>query len=263
MNAFDSAIPLAAVGLLLAIKVMILAWGIHLLRRNASWVDVSWAGTLGLLALLYAGLGGGYGPRRLIVAVVVGVWSLRLTLHMLQRVLHEPEDPRYAEMRARWGGNLQAKFFALFVGQGVLDVVLALPFLFAAVDPSPTLHPLTIAGALLALGAMMGEATADAQLRAFKANPLSKGQVCRVGLWGWSRHPNYFFDWLVWCGFALLGIVSPWGWLGLIGPVLMLYFLTRVTGIAATEAHALKSRGEAYARYQREVSAFVPWPPSV
>lgn len=263
MNAFSDALPLGALGLLVALKVMILAWVVHLLRRNASWVDVGWAGTLGLLALLYAALGSGYGPRRLIVAVVVGAWSLRLTLHLLQRVLTEPEDPRYAEMRGRWGGNLQAKFFALFVGQGVLTVVLALPFLFAAVDPSPTLHPLTVAGALLAIGAMMGEATADAQLRAFKANPLSKGQVCRVGLWGWSRHPNYFFDWLVWCGFALLGIASPWGWLGLIGPMLMLYFLTRVTGIAATEAHALKSRGEAYARYQREVSAFVPWPPSV
>lgn len=261
MNAFNDAIPLAALGLLVALKVMILAWVIHVLRRNASWVDVGWAATLGLLALLYAALGSGYEPRRLMVAVVVGAWSLRLTLHLVQRVLNEPEDPRYAEMRARWGGNLRVKFFVLFLGQGVLTVVLALPFLFAAMDPSPTLHPLTIAGALLAIGAMVGEATADAQLRAFKANPLSKGKVCRVGLWGWSRHPNYFFDWLVWCGFALLGIASPWGWLGLIGPVLMLYFLTRVTGIAATEAHALQSRGEAYAKYQREVSAFVPWPP--
>jgi steroid 5-alpha reductase family enzyme len=263
VHAFDSAVPLAILGLLTALKVMVAAWGIHLVRKNASWVDVGWAGTLGLLAVLYGALGGGYGPRRLIVAVVVGVWSLRLTLHLLHRVLTEPEDPRYAEMRARWGGNLHVKFFVLFLGQGVLDVLLALPFLFAAVDPRPVLHPALIAGALLAMVAMMGEATADAQLRAFKANPLSKGQVCRVGLWGWSRHPNYFFDWLVWCGFALLGIASPWGWLGLIGPVLMLYFLTRVTGIAATEAHALKSRGEAYARYQREVSAFVPWPPSV
>lgn len=241
---------------------MLVLWRVHLARQNASWVDVGWAGCLGLLALLYAALGGGHGPRRLLVAVVVGVWSARLTTHLLRRLLADgAEDPRYAEMRARWGGNLRAKFLALFVGQGVLDLLLAWPFLVAAVDPAPRIHWSTWVGAGLAVLGMLGEATADAQLRRFKADPANRGKVCRVGLWGWSRHPNYFFDWLVWCGFALLGIASPWGWLGVAGPLLMLYFLTRVTGIAATEAHAVQSRGEAYRQYQREVSAFVPLPP--
>jgi steroid 5-alpha reductase family enzyme len=244
-----------------AVTIMLVLWGVHVARRNASWVDVGWAGTLGVLAVLYGALGTGYAPRRLLVALVVGVWSVRLTAHLVTRVLAEPEDARYVEMRARWGGNLKAKFFTLFVGQGVLDIVLSISFLMAAVDPAPRIHALTWAGAALAVLGMVGEATADAQLRRFKADPANRGTVCRVGLWGWSRHPNYFFDWLVWCGFALLGLASPWGWLGLVAPALMLYFLTRVTGIAATEAHAVQSRGEAYRQYQREVSAFVPWPP--
>ncbi len=252
---------LIVLGLIIATAVMLALWALHLRTRNASWVDVGWAGNLGLLAVAYAIAAPGYLPRRVLVGAVVAVWSARLTWHLITRTAGAPEDPRYGEMRARWGGNLGLKFFTLFVGQGVLDVLLALPFLFASAHTAPGIHPLTWAGAALAAIGMLGEATADAQLRGFKADPSNKGQVCRVGLWGWSRHPNYFFDWLVWCGFALLGIASPWGWTGLLGPALMLYFLTRVTGIAATEAHALQSRGEAYRRYQREVSAFVPWPP--
>ncbi|HRN54315.1 MAG TPA: DUF1295 domain-containing protein [Gemmatimonadaceae bacterium] len=256
---------LIVLGLIIATAVMLTLWAVHLATRNASWVDVGWAATLGILAITYAVFAPGHLPRRILVAAVVGVWSARLTLHLVTRTIGAAEDPRYAEMRERWGGTqgrLGVKFFVLFVGQGLLDVLLALPFLFAAIDTAPQIHPLTWIGAAVAALGMLGEAAADAQLRAFKADPANRGQVCRVGLWGWSRHPNYFFDWLVWCGFALLGIASPWGWTGLLGPALMLYFLTRVTGIAATEAHALRSRGEAYAKYQREVSAFIPRPPT-
>lgn len=255
-------LSLAALGSGLSVALLLLLWGLHRRTRNASWVDVGWAAALGMLALLYAALGDGYPPRRLLVAGVVGIWSLRLTSHLLRRLLRDGgEDPRYAEMRRRWGGNLHFKFFALFVGQGLLDVFLGWSFLVASVDPAPSIHWLTWVGATLAVFGMLGESVADAQLRQFKADAANRGTVCRVGLWGWSRHPNYFFDWLVWCGFALLGLASPLGALGVAAPLVMLYFLTRVTGIAATEAHAVQSRGEAYRQYQREVSAFVPWPP--
>lgn len=259
---WDGAWRLLGQGLALATAVMVALWLLHRRARNASWVDVGWALSLGMLAALYAVQADGYLPRRLLVAAVVGTWSLRLSLHLASRLLRDgAEDPRYGEMRARWGGRLGLKFFALFVGQGLLDVLLAWPFLAAGLDAAPRIHWITWAGAGLAVLGMAGEALADAQLRGFKANLENRGTVCRVGLWGWSRHPNYFFDWLVWCGFALLGLASPLGWVGVLSPALMLYFLTRVTGIAATEAHALRSRGEAYRRYQREVSAFLPWPP--
>ena len=256
-------LSLASLGAFVATATMLSLWGAHRTLGNASLVDVGWAFTLGVLALLAAALGTGDPTRRLIVALVGGVWSARLTIHLVHRIATEPEDPRYAEMRARWGGNLGAKFLALFVGQGILDVILAVPFFLAAIDPSPALHPMVWAGVALASISVIGEATADTQLRTFRSNPANRGQVCRVGLWSWSRHPNYFFEWLIWCAFALLALGSPLGGLALFPPVLMLYFLTRVTGIKATEAHAVRSRGEAYRRYQREVSAFVPWPPTV
>jgi steroid 5-alpha reductase family enzyme len=249
------------VGLALGVGLLFLLWLWHLRLRNAGVVDVGWTVAIGLQAVTAAVLGPGDPTRRLIVGVVGGLWSLRLASHLAVRVASEPEDARYAEIRARWGGNLMLKFLAFFLFQGVLATALAMPFFIAAADPSPALHPFLWAGVVLAVISVLGEGVADAQLRGFKANAANRGQVCRVGLWGWSRHPNYFFDWLVWCAFVLLALGSPWGWATVGSPLLMLYFLLRVTGIPATEAHSLRSRGEAYARYQREVSAFVPLPP--
>jgi steroid 5-alpha reductase family enzyme len=107
----------------------------------------------------------------------------------------------------------------------------------------------------------IGESVADRQLGRFKTRPGSRGLACREGLWRYSRHPNYFFEWLVWIAYSLLAWPAPHGYLALPIPLLMLFFLLRVTGIPYTEAQALRSRGEAYARYQREVSAFIPWFP--
>ncbi len=252
---------MVATGLGAALLLMLALWVLHLRWRNAGVVDVGWTVAIGVQALVAGVMGTGDPTRRLIVATVGVLWSARLALHLARRVAGEPEDARYVELRARWGGNIRLRFLAFFLFQGALGTLLAGPFFVAAIDPSPVLHPLLLAGVVVAMVAVIGEGVADAQLRRFKADPGNRGQVCRVGLWGWSRHPNYFFDWLVWCGFVLLALGSPWGWLTVVSPLLMLYFLLRVTGIPATEVHALRSRGEAYARYQREVSAFVPLPP--
>lgn len=253
--------PMVVVGASAAVGLLFVLWLLHLRWRNAAVVDVGWTVAIGLQAVAAAVFGPGDPTRRAIVGIVGVLWSARLALHLAQRIASEPEDARYAELRARWGGNLRLKFLAFFLFQGVLAVALSAPFFVAAADPSPTLSPWLVAGVLLAMISVIGEATADSQLRRFKANTSNRGQVCRVGLWGWSRHPNYFFDWLIWCAFVLLALGSPYGWATVGSPALMLYFLLRVTGIPATEAHALRSRGEAYARYQREVSAFVPLPP--
>jgi len=257
----DDRILMVATGLAVALSLMFALWVLHLRWRNAAVVDVGWTIAIGLQALVAGLMGTGDPTRRAIVATVGMLWSARLALHLARRVAAEPEDPRYAELRARWGGDTRLKFLAFFLFQGALATVLAGPFFIAAADASPALHPLLVAGVLLALVAVIGEGIADTQLRRFKADARNRGQDCRVGLWGWSRHPNYFFDWLVWCAFVLLALGSPWGWVTIVSPLLMLHFLLRVTGIPATEAHALRSRGDAYARYQREVSAFVPLPP--
>jgi steroid 5-alpha reductase family enzyme len=237
-------------------------WVVQLRTRNAGIVDVGWAGGLAVLALLYATLAGGAPARRLLVGLMGGVWGLRLAWHLaVHRVIGQPEEGRYQHLRRVWAHRLNLKFLAFFLLQGALDVLLSAPFLLAARDPRPSLSWIELAGAAIWAFALLGETAADRQLEAFKRDPSRRSGVCDVGLWRWSRHPNYFFEWLIWIGVALVALPSPFGWLGLASPALILYFLLRVTGIPATEAQALRSRGEAYRRYQQRTSPFVPWWP--
>ena len=119
--------------------------------------------------------------------------------------------------------------------------------------------PLAWAGAALWIVAASLERVADRQLQRFKADPANKGRTLRTGLWRYSRHPNYFFQWLTWVAYALVALEAPYGWIGLIAPAIMLYLILFVTGVPAAEESSLRSRGEEYRRYQRETSAFVPW----
>jgi len=255
-------LSLLALGAPLALGSVFLAWLVFLKTDNAGWVDVSWALGLGALAVAFALAGPGDASRRLLLGLLGGTWALRLGLHLAHRVATEThEDGRYTDLRQRWGGNIRLKFLGFFLLQGAFNLVLATPFFLMALDPRPGLSPLLGAGAAVLVLAVLGEGLADRQLRAFKADPDSRGQVCRRGLWGWSRHPNYFFEWLVWVGWLLMALPSPHGWLALVSPLLILHVLLKVTGIPATEAQALRSRGEAYARYQTEVSPFIPLPP--
>jgi len=156
---------------------------------------------------------------------------------------------------------LNAKMFQFFQFQALLLVTLSVPFLLAARNRAPSLHPLEVAAVVLWLVALFGETLADAQLAAFKRDAANRGRVCDSGLWRWSRHPNYFFEWLIWVAFALFALASPWGWIALYCPALMLFFLLKVTGVSYTESQLLRSKGESYRRYQERTSTFVPWPP--
>jgi steroid 5-alpha reductase family enzyme len=142
--------------------------------------------------------------------------------------------------------------------QAVIVVIFSLPFLLAAWTPRP-LRLLDFAGLAIVLLALVGESIADRQMQRFKADPGNKGRVCETGLWHYSRHPNYFCEFLVWVGFAIASLSTPWGWLTLACPLLMYHFLTKVTGVPLTEEYALKSKGDAYRTYQRTTNAFFPW----
>ncbi len=256
------AVRMAVEGAGIVCAMMLLLWVIHLLIKNAGIVDVGWAAGLGLLAACYAITGPGYVARKWMIAAMVGIWSLRLASYLLfTRVIGKPEDGRYVQLREDWQNNIPVRFLFFFEFQALLDVALSIPFLLACLNARAPLGPAEYVGAGIWLAAMAGEALADQQLNNFKKNPANKGKTCDVGLWKYSRHPNYFFDWLVWVGFATFAIAAPWGFLGLLSPALILYFLLGVTGIPATEAQALRSRGEAYSEYQRTTSAFVPWFP--
>lgn len=242
--------------------LMLILWIIHLRIHNAAIIDAGWAGGLAILGVIDGALGSGWLQRRSWIAVVTGVWGMRLALHLLRdRVIGHPEEGRYVDLRRKWGTNQAAKFLIFFEFQALLCVLLSLPFYLAASNPDPGFHALEILGLVIWASAIAGEALADQQLAAFKRNPSNRGRTCREGLWRYSRHPNYFFEWLIWLGFALMALPANHGWIGLLSPALILYFLLFVTGIPPTEAQAVRSRGGEYRDYQRTTSAFVPWFP--
>lgn len=240
--------------------VMVAVWAVSMKVSNVGYVDVAWAALMAVAALLAGTLGEGAELPRLLVALLGGLWGARLSLHLLVRVLHEPEDGRYQALRAQWSGS-PARFFVFFQLQAVVVALFTLPFIAAASRHAPRADGWVLAAVAIWIVAVCGEWLADRQLARFRANTENRGKTCRAGLWAWSRHPNYFFEWLHWFAYVLLAVGSPMFWLSLLGPLVMLLFLYRVSGIPWTEAQSLRSRGEDYARYQREVSAFIPLPP--
>ncbi len=258
-----SALVLAALALL---ALAIAFAGCYLLARrldNYGIVDIAWSYAFAALAGFYAAFGSGWPVRRAILAAMVVMWSVRLGTHLLIRVsAHHPhEDTRYQQLRRDWAANFGPKMFRFFQMQGVSVVLLGLPFLLIASHSTPRLLPLEIAGIVLWLAALAGETLADAQLAAFKRDPANRGRVCARGLWRYSRHPNYFFEWMIWVAYFVFALAAPYGWLAVISPAGILYLLLRVTGIPMTEEQSLKSKGDAFRRYQAETSAFIPWPP--
>lgn len=230
---------------------------------NYSIVDVAWSYAFGPVALLYAFASPGATSRRIVLAVVVVLWSTRLATHLLRRVAqhHPVEDARYGQLRRAWSGNFPARMFRFFQLQALSIVVLSVPFLLIARNAAPFPHGLEIGALVCLVAAVVGETVADHQLATFKRDPANRHRVCARGLWRYTRHPNYFFEWLVWVSFALFALPASLGWLGVLSPLVILYLLVRVTGIPLTEAQLLRSKGDAYRRYQQSTSAFFPWPP--
>jgi steroid 5-alpha reductase family enzyme len=258
----QQALHLALNGAAIVAAMMFALWLIHLLIRNAAIVDAGWAAALGILALYYAVAGPGYPARKWAIASMAGFWGLRLAAYLLlSRVVGQPEEGRYVQLRKEWKNNLALRFLFFFEFQALLVAVLSLPFLLTCLNTRAPLGRVEKFAAGLWLVSMIGEVIADLQLNAFKKNPENHGKTYRAGLWKYSRHPNYFFEWLIWVSYAVFALASPWGWIGLISPALILYFLLGITGIAATEAQALRTRGNEYRAYQRTTSTFVPWFP--
>lgn len=241
---------------------MLILWWFATRKKDASIVDVAWSALLGLFAIAFPILAQGHPHRRILVATLGGLWGLRLASHLLlDRILKaREEDGRYQELRAKWGPHANRNFFLFFQAQGLLAALLAIPFAMASQSTDP-LQITDYAAAALWLVGFVGESIADRQLAAWKRDPANKGKTCRQGLWNLSRHPNYFFEWLMWCAYALLAVHFPLGFLALAAPALMLFLILKVTGIPPTEERALRTRGDDYRRYQQTTSAFVPWFP--
>jgi len=251
---------LLLVGAVGASLTMVGVWLVSIRIANASYVDVAWALGIAGTAVAYALLAEGSTLHRVLVAGLGTIWGVRLGTYLLSRLAGKEEDGRYQDLRKRWAPHVNRSFFVFFQAQALFVVVFSLPFAFVAADEGEMTW-LAWAGAALALGAIAGEMTADTQLAVWKGDPANKGKTARNGLWGWSRHPNYFFEWLHWVAWAVIAFSSPYGWVAIVVPVFLIVLLFKVTGIPETEAQSIRSRGDDYRRYQDEVSVFVPLPP--
>jgi steroid 5-alpha reductase family enzyme len=245
------------------------AWVLQRRTGDGGWVDVVWTFATGAAGVAYAlwPLGGAMpGPRAWLVAALVAAWSVRLGSHLWRRTAGAAhEDARYAEFRREWGAAFERRMFGFLQAQAAASALLTLAMLAAARNPAPFPAWSDLAGLALLAAAVAGEGAADAQLARYKADPAHRGGVCDTGLWAWSRHPNYFFEWLGWLAYAVIAIgpagERPVAWLSLVGPAFMFVLLRFVSGVPPTEAAMAKSRGAVLARYQARVSPFFPLPP--
>jgi len=242
-----------------AATLQLVLWTIQQRTRNAGIVDVGWAASFSLVITVFAlrASGGAWVP----IVVVVAAWSVRLTAHLISRgTARSPEEGRYVAMRERWGANASRNFFVFFQAQAALTAVLASAFVIPFIASPWDSGWLRMLGVTVSVAGVLGESIADAQLSRFRRS--NKGKVCDVGLWSWSRHPNYFFEWCVWIGYAVYGLAfGAWGLIAIAPQAILLMSILFVTGIPPTEAQSIKSRGDAYRAYQKRVSKFVPWPP--
>jgi steroid 5-alpha reductase family enzyme len=242
-----------------AAVLMIGGWMWQRQHHNAGIVDALWASGLGASAALAATCAGGAPAPRVITAACGTLWGARLALHLWHRVRAGPEDGRYRALRERWGAG-QLRWFLLFQFQAGLIALFCVPFFIAAGNPA-TRPAALVTAVIIWVMSVGGESMADRQLASFLADPANRGRACRAGLWRYSRHPNYFFEWLHWFSYVAIALGSPlWAW-SLAGPLTMFVFLRWVSGIPFTEAQAVRTRGADYLDYQARTAAFFPWPP--
>ena len=243
--------------------VMMIATLIERRTGNSGWIDAVWTFGLGATGIAGALLPFGAGPwsRRLLVAAMIAAWALRLGLHIVQRTQGITEDPRYAKMRRDWGADADRQMARLLQMQALVSIPLAMGVVLAAHNPAPRLGWQDGLGLAVFVIGIAGGAVADRQLRDFARDPSNKGRVCDRGLWRWSRHPNYFFECVLWCSYAVIAAGYGFGWFALLAPACITWLLTRVSGIPPLEEHMLSKHGDAYRDYQRRTSALVPLPP--
>ncbi len=245
----------------IASALMFVLWSIQLKTHNAGYIDVGWVLGIALSTLVCNFFYVGYPARKFLVMVMALTWASRLIYHLMIRLTQDThEDRRYQHLRQSWKPLLQLKFFALYQFQALLAVILAGVFIAPLHNASTVIGPLEYVAIGLWLIGFFGESIADAQLKVFKAIPANKGKTCDVGLWYYSRHPNYFFEWVMWVAYFVFGLASPGGGYGILAPVIMLWLLLKVSGVPFAEQMALQTRGEEYRRYQQLTSMFIPRP---
>ena len=245
-------------GFIISYISFVALWIVQVKSKDAGWVDIGWTLGLGSLVIYLGITSEGLLTRRIIASLLIGIWAIRLASFIIKdRLFKEEEDSRYQNLRRYWGKKANFKFYFFFTFQSFLVILFSIPFLPIFNNPNP-LGIIDFTGIILWVIAFTGEALADKQLRDFKKLPENKFKVCRVGFWDYSRHPNYFFEWLQWIAYVFLSIGSNEFYLSLIGPIFMYFFLIKVSGVYWVELQAIRKRGDLYKKYQQEVPMFFP-----
>jgi len=242
--------------------IMVAAWAYGLAVKNGGWTDVFWTWGTGVVlaaAALLATGPEGIGPRNLLVAALMAIWTLRLGIYLTPRVATYAEDPRYAQFRT--AKNYPLTMLWVTLPQAPASALLGLSVVLAAQTPGPLGLRDGLAVALFVV-AIAGEYVSDTQMKRFRAEAANKGKVIETGLWAWSRHPNYFFQWLGWLAYPIIALdpAQPMTWLSLAAPAVMYGLLRYVSGVPPLEDAMLRSRGDTFRDYQRRVSVFFPLP---
>jgi steroid 5-alpha reductase family enzyme len=249
--------------------LMSLAWVVEQRTGNSGWIDTVWTFGVGFVGVGSALIPLGTDPadnlpRRWLVAIAIALWALRLGFHIAGRTAGVTDDPRYAALRQGWGLSASRQMWLLVQKQAVVSIPLVLAIFLAAHNPAPALRLQDGLATLIFIVAIAGESLADQQLRRFRRTSSGHGRICQVGLWRWSRHPNYFFEWFGWLGYPLIAIDLSggyaWGWLALLAPACMYWLLIYISGIPPLEEHMLRTRGDEFRAYQARTNAFFPWP---
>jgi steroid 5-alpha reductase family enzyme len=249
---------IVAVGISLA---MAGAWIVQRTTGMSGWIDATWSAAVGLGGIFTAVCAEGPFARRMTVILVVAAWALRLAWHIGVRTKGGGEDPRYAKLMRDWGASAGSRLFIFLQVQALAAFVLVFAIYLAAINDKVYPAVTDFLAVLLSTIALSGEAISDAQLSRFRRRPEARTEVCETGFWRYSRHPNYFFEWLFWCCLPLFAVSSlPTSFLSLLAPALMYWLLVHVSGIPPLEEHMLRSRGEKFRALRKRVNAFFPGP---
>jgi steroid 5-alpha reductase family enzyme len=256
----DPSVLLASAAVVFAL--LSLLWLVSLAMRDASIVDIAWGPAFVAIAVVSYAVGRGAPARSNLLLALVAIWGLRLGGYLAWRNLGRGEDFRYQRMRARWGARFGwVSLFTVFLLQAFLAWIVSLPIQLAMASPRPErLGWFDAAGAAVFLIGFLFETVGDLELARFKADPQNAGKVLDSGLWAWTRHPNYFGDFLVWWGLFLIALATPSGYVALIGPMIMSWLLMKVSGVPMLE-RSLRRKRPGYDDYRRRVPAFFPRPP--
>tara|TARA_B100000945_G_scaffold57109_1_gene42113 strand:+ start:269 stop:1060 length:792 start_codon:yes stop_codon:yes gene_type:complete len=242
--------------------LVVLAFVVLVNTSHTSIIDFVWCLGVTAAGIFYAIYPEGeITSRGWHIIVLHLLWFSRLGGMILYRTLVlEKEDGRYRRLRDSWGDKYRQRLFRFYLFQGVGITLFSLPA-WSALQFQTQLSAFGIFGGALCLVGTIGAFASDWTLTAFRNAQENAGQVCRTGLWRYSRHPNFFFEWLYWLGLAVLGFDGLHSIWIFVFPVMVLIFLLFITGVPTVEAQALRSREQAYREYQQTTSVFIPWFP--